>query len=71
MDLNYMESDDPTDEYGETTKNAVELFQHAHYITETGVADSITQNVLFSDDAKPYVLKEGNKGDDVETLQLS
>jgi cell wall-associated NlpC family hydrolase len=69
MDLFYMESDEPTDYFGPATEAAVMRFQRTHYMKETGVADSQTQAVLFSESAKPYVIEKGYSGDDVLTLQ--
>ena len=38
----------PTGEYGESTTASVQLFQRYNSLSETGVADSYTQAVLFS-----------------------
>ncbi len=69
MNLFYMDSDEPTDFFGPATEAAVMRFQRTHYMKETGVADSQTQAVLFSESAKPYVIEKGYSGDDVLTLQ--
>ncbi|HPK14696.1 MAG TPA: peptidoglycan-binding protein [Clostridia bacterium] len=69
MNLFYMESDEPTDYFGAETEAALKRFQRSHYMKETGVADPLTQAVLFSQSAKPYVLEKGYTGEDVRTLQ--
>ncbi len=69
MNLFYMESDEPTDYFGSGTEAALKRFQRSHYMKETGVADPLTQAVLFSQSAKPYVLEKGYTGEDVRTLQ--
>lgn len=44
--------------FGEKTRSAVKRFQMAHDMEVTGVADEVTQSLLFSDEAKvsPQVL---------------
>ena len=69
MELGYMDGDEPTEKFGEQTQDALRRFQRTHYMAQTGVADELTQNILFSENAKVYSLEEGNQGDDVEKLQ--
>ncbi|MEG1811150.1 MAG: peptidoglycan-binding protein [Clostridia bacterium] len=69
MELCYMDSDEPTDYFGPATESALKRFQRVHYMTQTGVADSLTQSILFSDKAKIYVLQQGDNGDDVLMMQ--
>ena len=69
MELGYLESDDPTDYYGEQTAYAMQLFQWIHGLSETGIADDHTLNVLFSDNAMSFVVSAGMSGTDVEQLQ--
>ncbi len=69
MSLGYCDTDEPTSMYMPSTENAVKLFQRSHYMLQTGVADALVQSVLFSGSAKPYVIEEGNSGNDVEMLQ--
>lgn len=69
MNLWYMESDEPTEYFGNETQAAIRRFQRSHYMKETGVADAQTQAVLFSESAKPYVLEKGYSGEDVRSLQ--
>lgn len=50
--LSFNEGDSPTTYYGPGTENAIKLFQESNGLTVTGVADSETLEVLFSEDAK-------------------
>jgi len=69
MDLNYMDSDEPSDYYGGGTKYSLELFQRKNNLQIDGLAGNDTLTKLFSPDAMPYTVKLGDKGTDVETLQ--
>ncbi len=69
MDLDYIELDEPTEEYGETLEHAVQLFQRKNDLTMTGEVDAQTYELLISDDAKKYTVFIGAKGTDVEQLQ--
>ncbi|MEN6472227.1 MAG: peptidoglycan-binding protein [Clostridiaceae bacterium] len=70
MELGYFDSDEPTDYFGPATEAAAKRFQHVHHMAETGMADELFQCVLFSPNALPYHMAEGDKGGDVERLQL-
>ena len=69
MELGYLAIDEPTQYYGNATKYAVELFQRQHALQQDGIAGAETQNLLFSADAKPYVMYEGAEGDDIQDFQ--
>ena len=69
MDLNYMDQDDPTTQYGPVTKQAILYFQRKNNLPQDGVAGIETQTVLFSTSAKPYTVSEGDSGPDVQTIQ--
>lgn len=69
IDLFYLDSDEPTEKFGSALEAAVRRFQRSHYMKETGVADPLTQQILFSDAAKPYVLLEGYSGEDIRSMQ--
>ena len=69
MDLGYLDLDESTMYYGPATKNAVSLFQRQHDLQQDGIAGEQTLSMINSDDAKPYTLLEGTKGDDVDALQ--
>ncbi|MBE5785163.1 MAG: hypothetical protein E7330_05115 [Clostridiales bacterium] len=67
--LYYLDSDEPTEKFGSALEAAVRRFQRSHYMKETGIADPLTQQILFSDAAKPYVLLEGYSGEDIRSMQ--
>ena len=69
MELGYMDNDEPTDYYGGGTKFAIKLFQRKHSLQIDGLIGANTQAVLYSDDAMPYTVKMGDKGNDVKEIQ--
>ena len=69
IELDYLESDEPTEEYGETIQNAVQLFQRKNELKITGEVDANTYQLLISKDAKKYTVFIGAEGTDVEQLQ--
>ncbi len=69
MDLGYLDLDESTMYYGSATENAVSLFQRQHDLQQDGIAGEQTLAMIDSDDARPYTLLQGTKGDDVDALQ--
>lgn len=69
MELGYFDYDEITTYFGTATKSAVMLFQRTAGLEETGIADSRTQELLFSVNAQPYRMKLGDKGSDVRGMQ--
>lgn len=69
MELGYLDLDETTDYFGSGTEYAVELFQRQHELEQDGIVGAQTYALLFSDEAQPYVLKEGAEGRDVEMVQ--
>lgn len=69
MELEYLDGDQPTELFGEQTAEAIKRFQRIHNMTETGVADELTQSILFSQEAATYHLEAGDSGNDVKRLQ--
>lgn len=69
MDLQYMDQDDPTTLYGPVTKQAMEYFQRKNGLPQDGIAGEQAQTVLFSANAKPYTVSEGDSGPDVQSIQ--
>ncbi len=69
MELGYLAIDEPTSHYGNATKYAVKLFQRQHELQMDGICGNNTIDLLFSDDAKPYVMYEGAEGDDISSFQ--
>jgi len=70
MELDYIELDEPSEEYGETLKYAVQLFQRKNELKITGEVDAQTYQLLISEEAKKYTVSLGAKGTDVEQLQM-
>ncbi len=69
MELHYMDNDEPTEYYGQMTQQAVTYFQRKHELTMDGAAGPVTQDLLFSDAAKPYSVTLGAEGEDVGNIQ--
>lgn len=69
MDLGYLGLDEPTNYFGNATKSAIQLFQRQHSLDQDGIAGAATQELLYSKEAKPYVLYEGAEGKDVREFQ--
>ncbi|MHB8065044.1 MAG: C40 family peptidase [Ruminiclostridium sp.] len=70
MELDYIELDEPSEEYGETLEYAVQLFQRKNELKITGEVDAQTYKLLISEDAKKYTVSIGATGTDVEQLQM-
>ena len=68
-ELQYMDGDEPSEYFGEPIEAALKRFQRIHHMKETGEADELTQEMLFSDKAAMYKLQQGDEGEDVESLQ--
>ncbi len=69
VELDYLESDEPTEEFGEAIEIAVKLFQRKHELKITGEVDADTYSLLMSESAKEYTVYIGAEGTDVEQLQ--
>lgn len=69
MELHYMDEDEPTTYYGAVTSFAVELFQRNHKLAVDGVAGAETIRLLYSSEAKPYLVRRGDKGTDIRQIQ--
>jgi cell wall-associated NlpC family hydrolase len=69
MELGYLDSDEPSTIYNQATTVAVSLFQRTIEEPMNGVATSELQEHLFSAEAKPYEIKLGDSGTDVESMQ--
>ena len=67
--LDYLQSDEPTEEFSEAIQVAVKLFQRKHEQEITGEVNESTYELLMSDDAKAYTVHIGDEGTDVEQLQ--
>ncbi|MPM70136.1 hypothetical protein SDC9_117089 [bioreactor metagenome] len=69
MELGYLDSDEPSTVYNAATTVAVSLFQRTISEPMDGVATSELQEHLFSAEARPYEIKLGDSGTDVESMQ--
>jgi len=69
MELGYLDSDEPTTVFNAATTVAVSLFQRTISEPMDGIATSRLQEHLFSAEAKPYEIKLGDSGTDVESMQ--
>ena len=69
MELGYLDSDEPTTVFNAATTVAVSLFQRTISEPMDGVATGELQEHLFSTEAKPYEIKLGDSGTDVESMQ--
>ena len=69
MELNYLAIDEPTSYFGKATKAAVMLFQRQHELQQDGICGADTIALMYSEDAKPYVMYEGAEGDDIQSFQ--
>ena len=69
MELGYLYSDEPTTVFNPATTVAVSLFQRTISEPMDGIATGELQEHLFSAEAKPYEIKLGDSGTDVESMQ--
>ena len=70
MELNYLEFEQPDDEYSDGTADAVRSFQARNGLHVNGICDKETYEKMFSDDALTYAMVNGSTGDDVEIVKL-
>ncbi len=69
MELNYLDIDESTQYFGSATRDALTRFQRQHDLLQDGIAGPATLEILYSADAKKYVLLEGTRGTDVDMFQ--
>lgn len=69
MELGYMDYAEPTQHFGSITESAVKLFQRQCSLTEDGIVGPLTLEAILSEDAKPYTVLQGMRGDDVRRIQ--
>lgn len=69
MILWYMDQDEPTDYFGNITKNALRSFQRRNDLEITGRLDPKTYELLMSDDARAYLCAIGDSGRDVVEIK--
>ena len=69
MELGYMDSDEPTEYFGNHTLDALVTFQRHNDLLPDGILGEATYARLFDGTAKEYVMQEGDEGDDVKEVQ--
>ncbi len=69
MDLQYFDSDEATGYYGTVTTESVRLFQRTNQLPVDGIASEQTLQILYSDTAQKYLVRQGDSGTDVASLQ--
>ena len=69
MELDYLDFEQPDDEYSDGTADAIRAFQVRNGLHANGICDKETFEKLFSDDALTYAMVRGSDGDDVEIVK--
>ena len=69
MELGYMEADEPSAIYSETTAQAVKLFERKNGFEMDGVLTQYEYDLLMSGEAAKYSVSLGDEGTDVSELQ--
>ena len=64
-----MDSDEPTEHFGNITLDALKQFQKRNGLEETGELDETVYALMFSDSAKEFFMQMGDEGDAVEEIQ--
>ena len=69
MTLGYMDNDEPTTYYGESTSEAVRKFQRQIGVPQDGVMGPATWDRLIATDVPYYQVKNGDDGSDIQNIQ--
>lgn len=69
MDLNYMDSDEPTELFSDSTTEAVKRFQRRNGLEVTGRVEDGDYSVLMSSRAAVYTPGPGDEGEDITAFQ--
>lgn len=69
MKLGFMDTDEPTDLYGEVTVNAVKIYQRQNKLAQDGVVGPYTLKAILSPEAKYYAAQKDDDGDDILRIQ--
>lgn len=70
MMLGFMDTDEPTDLYGEVTLNAVKVYQRQNKLAQDGVVGPNTLKAILSPEAKYYAAQKDDDGDDISRIQM-
>ena len=65
MELDYLDFEQPDDEYSDGTADAIRAFQVRNGLHANGICNAETFEKLFSEDALTYAMVRGSTGDDV------
>ncbi len=66
MELDYLDFEQPDDEYSDGTADAIRAFQVRNGMHANGICDKETFEALFDENALTYAMVRGSTGDDVE-----
>ena len=69
MELGFMEEDQATSYYGESTEDAIMKFERQLGLPIDGICSLEVYSYLMSKDAPTYEVKRGYQGDDIKILQ--
>lgn len=69
MELGFMDNDEPTNYFGETTQASVMKFQRQYNLAQDGIVGAATFQAIMSPDAKYYMVEKGVSGDDIYRIQ--
>ncbi len=69
MMLGFMDTDEPTDLYGDVTMNAVKIYQRQNKLAQDGVIGPNTLKAILSPEAKYYAAQKDDEGDDIGRIQ--
>lgn len=69
MMLGFMDTDEPTDVYGEVTQNAVKVYQRQNKLSQDGIVGLNTLKAILSPEAKYYAAQKDDEGDDIRRIQ--
>ncbi len=69
MMLGFMDTDEPTDLYGDVTINAVKVYQRQNKLAQDGVVGPNTLKAILSPEAKYYAAQKDDDGDDIGRIQ--
>ena len=69
MELDYLDFEQPDDEYSDGTADAIKAFQVRNGLTANGICDKNTYEALFDNKALTYAMVKGSTGDGVEVVK--